>query len=100
MTENKWNAGELRSLFTRVNRIRTDDGEGTVVAMPISWDVIEKEIREATNELVACEAEMHRIIQKQENAATRLRNAQTRLIERLSHLGIKGEIVDRTNSAE
>lgn len=90
----KWGRGELKGLFTRVNRMRTDQVDNNVIPIPISLDALEQEIREITNELVFCEAELHKWSEKRTLVSERLKTIQNRLIERLSHLGIKGEVVD------
>lgn len=73
--------------------------DDNIVPLSISLDQIERDIREATNELVRLEVEHEKIAAGYADAAERLRAAQMRLIDRTKHLGIRAEIVDRSGEA-
>jgi len=62
------------------------DGEGKVVTIPTSLDLLAKEIRETTNAMVGCEAEYEKL-------ARHLASQQRRMVQHMRDLGIKAEVV-------
>ncbi len=84
-----------RSLLGNVPVTRPPDEEGNVTPLPVSLDKIEHEIKDATNLMVYLEAEMQKIGGAYDDAQEKLRAAQMRMIDRVKHLGLRVEIVER-----
>ena len=65
-----------------------------------SWDDIEREIHEATNQIVHWEAEAHRVEMGFNTAIDRLRLARQRLADRCKDLGATVEFPRAANHLE